>query len=116
MRLGVAVLVFGVALTGCAHAPPQQEGLAIDTIQLDDTITLRRMVVRNAHPAGTVLFLHGFPESVYAWKGIALTLGDRYEVHAFDWPGYGMSSRPPAETFAYAPADYARVLQAYIRK
>jgi pimeloyl-ACP methyl ester carboxylesterase len=38
-----------------------------------------------------------------------------HRIHAFDWPGYGLSSRPPADQFAYAPTDYARVLQAYIR-
>ncbi len=45
---------------------------------------LRRMVVRNPRPKGTVLFLHGFPETLYAWKDISLALADDYEVHAFD--------------------------------
>jgi pimeloyl-ACP methyl ester carboxylesterase len=63
-----------------------------------------------------VLFLHGFPETLYAWKDISLTLGRDYEVHAFDWPGYGFSSRPPVDAFSYAPKDYADVLRGYIRK
>ena len=109
-------LVFGALVaTGCAH-PPKAPDVSIDAIRIDDDITLRRMVVHNADAAGTVLFLHGFPETVYAWKDIALTLGARYEVHAIDWPGYGLSSRPPADRFAYAPKDYARVLRDYIRK
>jgi pimeloyl-ACP methyl ester carboxylesterase len=41
-------------------------------------------------------------------------LGKDYEVHAIDWPGYGLSSRPPADEFSYAPKDYARVLKEYI--
>lgn len=114
--LATLLLLLVAALGGaCVHYPPEC-GLSIDSIPLDDDITLRRMVVRNPAPEGTVLFLHGFPETVYAWKDIALTLGARYEVHAIDWPGYGLSSRPPTDRFAYAPKDYARVLQAYIRK
>jgi pimeloyl-ACP methyl ester carboxylesterase len=74
------------------------------------------MVVRNAAPKGTVLFLHGFPETLYAWADIAATLGREYEVHAFDWPGYGQSSRPSADQFAYAPRDYAGVLKDYIEQ
>ncbi|MBC9033782.1 alpha/beta hydrolase [Sphingomonas sp. JC676] len=81
---------------------------------IDATITLRRMVVQHPEPRGTVLLLHGFPETLYAYKDIALALGADYEVHAFDWPGHGFSSRPAVENFSYAPADYARILRAYI--
>lgn len=74
------------------------------------------MVVGNSRPKGIVLFLHGFPETLYAWKDISLVLAKDYEVHAFDWPGYGLSSRPPVDRFSYAPKDYAQVLKEYIRK
>ena len=74
------------------------------------------MVVHNPRPKGTVLFLHGFPETLYAWKDISLALADDYEVHAFDWPGYGLSSRPTVDRFSYAPKDYAHVLNEYIGK
>src|SRR5215469_14629186 len=89
---------------------------AIDFFAIDEEITLRRMVLRHANPKGAVLFLHGFPETVYAWTDIATALADDYEVHAFDWPGYGLSSRPAADRFSYAPRDYARVLDRYIGK
>lgn len=89
---------------------------AIGFFEIDEDITLRRMVLRNPKPKGTVLFLHGFPETLYAWKDISLALADDYEVHAFDWPGYGLSSRPTVDRFSYAPKDYARVLKQYIAK
>ena len=89
---------------------------AIGFFEIDQDITLRRMVLRNPKPKGTVLFLHGFPETLYAWKDISLALADDYEVHAFDWPGYGLSSRPTADRFSYAPKDYARILHQYIAK
>lgn len=86
----------------------------IETIAIDAAITLRRMIVRHPEPKGTVLLLHGFPETLFAFKDIAIALGTEHEVHAFDWPGYGLSSRPAVEAFSYAPADYARILKAYI--
>ncbi|GAO80235.1 MULTISPECIES: alpha/beta fold hydrolase [unclassified Sphingopyxis] len=89
---------------------------AVGFIEVDPAITLRHMVVHNPNPKGTVLLLHGFPETLYVWQDMSAALADDYEVHAFDWPGYGQSSRPAASEFAYAPRDYARVLKAYIAK
>ncbi len=88
--------------------------MSIDFVNVNADIKLRRLVVHSPKPKGTVLFLHGFPETLHAWKDIAAALGSEYDVHAFDWPGYGQSSRPPVESFSYAPADYARVLKDYI--
>ncbi|RQS36157.1 alpha/beta hydrolase [Burkholderia sp. Bp8992] len=87
----------------------------VGEVQVNADIKLRHMVYRPAYSKGTVLFLHGFPETMYAWKPIAESLSSDHEVHAFDWPGYGQSSRPSADRFSYAPMDYARVLEDYIR-
>jgi len=89
---------------------------SLERFEINSDITLRRMVVRTPRPNGIVLFLHGFPETLYAWKDISLALADDYEVHAFDWPGYGLSSRPAVDRFSYAPKDYAQVLNDYIMK
>jgi len=96
------------------NATPKPVPPELGFVHIDEDITLRRLVVRNADAQGAVLFLHGFPENSLAFKDIAIALGDAFEVHAFDWPGYGQSSRPSPDRFAYAPADYARVLKAYI--
>ncbi|ANP85618.1 alpha/beta fold hydrolase [Rhizobium leguminosarum] len=88
----------------------------VDFIEIDEVLTLRRMVVRASSPKGTVLFLHGFPETLTVWKEIATTLAHDYDVHAFDWPGYRQSSRPDLDRFSYAPRAYARVLKAYIER
>jgi pimeloyl-ACP methyl ester carboxylesterase len=110
--LGATVL--GVA---AAHvlAIGGAESSEIGFIDIGSDLKLRRMLVRSARPEGVVLFLHGFPETLHAWKDISLTLASDYEVHAFDWPGYGLSSRPPVDRFSYAPMDYADVLKRYIR-
>ena len=102
---------------GCARILPEREPQPeIGFIDIDSDIKLRRMIVRNSSSKGAVLFLHGFPETLYAWKDISVILGRDYEVHAFDWPGYGLSSRPPADRFSYSPEEYAQVLKNYIAK
>ncbi|WP_374046207.1 MULTISPECIES: alpha/beta fold hydrolase [Rhizobium] len=109
-------IVSSIATVTHADGRSQQPLANISFIQIDNDITLRRMVVHSPDPKGTVLFLHGFPETIYAWKEASLALADDYEVHAFDWPGYGFSSRPATDRFSYAPIDYARVLDGYIEK
>jgi pimeloyl-ACP methyl ester carboxylesterase len=97
-----------------AAAEPSRPDTTIEPLQVAPDLTLRRLIVRNPQAAGTVLLLHGFPETVHAWEGVASFLGSEFQVHAFDWPGFGGSSRPPVGQFAYTPRDYARVLKAYI--
>jgi len=114
-----ATILATAAVLGAAHAEApigQEQRAVVDFIAIDNDITLRRMLVRSPSPKGTVLFLHGFPETLYAWKDIALALATDFDVHAFDWPGFGLSSRPAVDKFAYAPRDFARVLGAYIDK
>jgi len=115
-RVAAACVAASLLASGCAapRPPAPPRSAEVGFIVIDADITLRRMVVECPSPQGTVLFLHGFPETLYAWKDIALALSDEYEVHAIDWPGFGQSSRPPVERFAYAPRDYARILGAYV--
>lgn len=118
LTLFAAVLSLGASISPAWAQAGSEPGPKPDVgfIEIDADVTLRRMVVHNPKPKGVVLFLHGFPETLYAWEGISRSLADDYEVHAFDWPGYGLSSRPAADRFAYAPRDYARVLKGYIEK
>lgn len=116
-RLSIFALLLGAAvLAACSHFDHRSPRQEISFLEIGSGIQLRRLVVRGSKPKGSVLFLHGFPETLYAWKNIAPTLADDYEVHAFDWPGFGLSTRPPADKFSYAPSEYARILKAYIRK
>lgn len=89
---------------------------SIDHIEINEQITLRRLRLSPPRPRGTILLLHGFPETLRAWETIAPALARDYEVHAIDWPGYGLSSRPSPDRFSYAPRDYARILDEYIRR
>ena len=116
--LFAAALALGAASSSAwAQAPAEPARQAqIGFIEVGTGLSLRRMVVHSPKPKGTILLLHGFPETLYAWEGVARPLAVDYEVHAFDWPGFGLSSRPTADRFSYAPRDYARVLKAYIEK
>jgi len=87
---------------------------AIGMLEVDGTITLRRMILGHPDPKGFVVLLHGFPETLLAWKEIALALAQDFEVHAFDWPGFGFSSRPSVDRFSYSPRGYARLLKDYL--
>lgn len=108
---------------GASIAPAAARSVSIETttteigyVEIDRDISVRRMVVHSPRPKGVILLLHGFPETLYAWNGVTDELGGEYEVHAFDWPGFGLSSRPSSATFSYSPRDYARVLRQYIAK
>jgi pimeloyl-ACP methyl ester carboxylesterase len=114
--LATIALLCALILPARAEVSEQERRADIGFLEIDQDLTLRRMVVRSPSAKGTALFLHGFPETLYAWKDIALALADDCEVHAFDWPGYGLSSRPAVDKFSYAPKDYARVLSEYVRK
>ncbi|MBY0583154.1 MAG: alpha/beta hydrolase [Sphingomonas sp.] len=117
LLLYAVLAVFAATSPLAAQSPRAAEAdTEISFLEVDSSITVRRMVVHSAHPKGTVLLLHGFPETLYSWRAVATALADEYEVHAFDWPGYGQSSRPAAGKFAFSPQDYANVLRAYVKK
>lgn len=105
-----SALAISAYASGASLSPNEEVGF----VKVSPDITLRRMVIKHPQAKGTVLFLHGFPETMLTWRSLAQQLGNDYEVHAFDWPGYGESSRPSPDRFAYAPRDYAQVVKNYI--
>ncbi|MGM4989805.1 alpha/beta fold hydrolase [Tardiphaga sp. 841_E9_N1_2] len=112
-----ATLTLGASISPAAtHEDVARPIAEIGFVTLNKDITVRQMLIRNPRSKGVVLLLHGFPETLHTWQPVAESLSDEYEVHAFDWPGYGQSSRPSTDKFSYAPSDYARVLKEYIVK
>ena len=73
---------------------------------------------REAGPkdAPTVMLLHGFPTSSQMFRKLIPALGDRYHVIAPDYPGYGHSSMPPREAFAYTFDNLARVVDEFTQQ
>jgi len=73
---------------------------------------------REAGPKGapTVLLLHGFPTSSQMFRNLIPKLADKYHVVAPDYPGYGYSSMPPHDAFAYTFDNLAKVIDEFTVK
>jgi pimeloyl-ACP methyl ester carboxylesterase len=70
---------------------------------------------REAGPqdAPVVLLLHGFPSSSHMFRDLIPQLATRYRVIAPDYPGFGASSAPAVEAFAYTFAGLADLLDRF---
>jgi pimeloyl-ACP methyl ester carboxylesterase len=70
---------------------------------------------REAGPpdAPTLLLLHGFPSSSRMFMPLMPLLADRHHLIAPDYPGFGHSSSPPREAFAYTFDHLAEVVDAF---
>lgn len=70
---------------------------------------------REAGPtdAPAILLLHGFPTSSQMFRGLIPALADSYRVVAPDYPGYGHSSMPSHEEFAYTFDNLADVIDKF---
>ncbi|MBV8078168.1 MAG: alpha/beta hydrolase [Planctomycetaceae bacterium] len=66
--------------------------------------------------APTVLLLHGFPTSSQMFRNLIPALADRYHVVAPDYPGFGHSSMPPRDRFAYTFDNLAKVIDDFTAK
>jgi pimeloyl-ACP methyl ester carboxylesterase len=69
------------------------------TIQIDGLDIFFREAGDRANP--TLLLLHGFPTSSQMFRNLIPRLSDRFHVVAPDYPGFGQSSFPDREQFAY---------------
>lgn len=58
----------------------------------------------------TVLLLHGFPTSSHMFRELIPELADDYHVIAPDYPGFGASDMPPAESYDYSFANTASIM------
>jgi pimeloyl-ACP methyl ester carboxylesterase len=81
------------------------------------TVKVRALDVfyREAGPqdAPVVLLLHGFPTSSQMFRNLIPALADRYRVVAPDYPGFGHSSMPPRDEFAYTFDNLAAVVEEF---
>jgi len=66
--------------------------------------------------APLVLLLHGFPSSSHMYRHLVPALADRYHVIAPDLPGFGLSSMPPREEFAYGFGRFVDIIEAFLEK
>jgi pimeloyl-ACP methyl ester carboxylesterase len=81
------------------------------------TVKVRDLDVfyREAGPkdAPAVLLLHGFPTSSQMFRNLLPALADRYRVLAPDYPGFGHSSMPLRDEFAYTFDNLGTVVEEF---
>ncbi|MEY3866284.1 MAG: hypothetical protein RLZZ338_175 [Cyanobacteriota bacterium] len=64
-----------------------------------------------------VLLLHGFPSQSHSWTVIMPELANiGYHAIAPDWIGFGFSSRPEKNDFAYTPEAFIKALSDLIKE
>src|ERR1700677_3428842 len=70
---------------------------------------------REAGPkdAPAVLLLHGFPTSSQMFRNLLPALADSYRVVAPDYPGFGHSSMPARNEFAYTFDNIGSVVEEF---
>ncbi|MGH9382611.1 MAG: alpha/beta fold hydrolase, partial [Thermoanaerobaculia bacterium] len=55
-----------------------------------------------------ILMCHGNPTWSFLYRDLIKSLGDRFRCIAPDYPGFGLSDRPPG--YGYTPAEHAQVV------
>ncbi|OBK19292.1 alpha/beta fold hydrolase [Mycobacterium asiaticum] len=70
------------------------------------TVFLRRFGTPGAPP---LVCVHGFPTSSIDYYALARELKSEFEIFALDFPGYGVSDKPP-QPYIYSLYDDARLL------
>ncbi len=103
-----------IALTLGLPASARQPDVYHKTVKIGDLdIFYREAGPRNAP---TVLLLHGFPTSSQMFRKLLPALGDTYHLIAPDYPGYGHSSMPMHDKFAYTFDNLAKVIDEFTER
>ncbi|HEX8910981.1 MAG TPA: alpha/beta hydrolase [Humisphaera sp.] len=102
------------ALAAPQAARPDPRQVLYKTVKVGDV----NVFYREAGPkdAPTLLLLHGFPTSSQMFRNLIPALADKYHVVAPDYPGYGHSSMPPRDKFAYTFDNLAAVVDGFTEK
>src|SRR5271166_1358826 len=115
-KLTLPLLAATAWTLGLTDAASGQQSVAV----LHKTVKVGELDIfyREAGPkdAPTVLLLHGFPTSSQMFRNLIPALADQYHLVAPDYPGFGHSSMPPRDKFAYTFDNLATVIDEFIEK
>jgi pimeloyl-ACP methyl ester carboxylesterase len=105
------LLLAALAVPAVAADPPKTHHKTVKVGDLD-------VFYREAGPkdAPAVLLLHGFPSSSQMFRHLIPKLADTYRVVAPDYPGFGQSSMPARDQFAYTFDHLAEVVEKFTEK
>ena len=112
-------------ITACAAKPPERRkrghlralaqrrddvALAVDNRSQWRTVEVT-VFTRRAGTPGTpaLVCVHGFPTSSIDFYALTEELGAEFDIFTLDFPGYGLSDKPP-EPYVYSLYDDARLL------
>jgi pimeloyl-ACP methyl ester carboxylesterase len=95
----IAALLLAALVPAYAAPPPGPPTLYLN-VEVDGV----RLFYRDAGPrdAPVVLLLHGFPASSFMYRDLIERLAGDYRVIAPDYPGFGYSDAPQADSFTYS--------------
>lgn len=110
----VAVLAMAMATIGLNSSQIYAAGPKADTPKVAYRTTKidgLDIFLREAGPknAPAILLLHAYPSSSFMFRNLIPLLMDKYHVVAPDFPGYGQSSAPSVDKFAYTFENFADV-------
>ena len=107
----IAYLAFG---TPTMAADPKPVKVEYKTVKVGDLDIFYREAGPKDAPA--ILLLHGFPTSSQMFRNLIPALGDKYRVVAPDYPGFGHSSMPQRDKFAYTFDNLSKVMDEFTEK
>ncbi len=81
------------------------------TVSVDGLDIFYREAGHEDKPA--ILLLHGFPSASHMFRDLIPELCRDYRVVAPDLPGFGQSSQPEREVFAYTFDNLARIIEGF---
>ena len=88
---------------------PKQNPVRYNTIRVNELDIFYREA--GADDAPTILLLHGFPTSSNMFRNLIPRLATSFHVVAPDYPGFGYSSMPSHEDFAYTFENLTNVVE-----
>ena len=115
-RAALMLLSFTTLALGTAQTVSAQSAVKVlhKTIKVDGLDIFYREA--GAKDAPAILLLHGFPTSSQMFRNLIPALADKYHVIAPDYPGYGHSSMPSRDKFAYTFDNLAKVIDEFTVK
>ena len=87
--VALGLLAIATSARSPSPAPPVQAAY-VDAAG----VRLRYACTGTRGAAPTVVLVHGFGESLVAWRGVASRLAESHAVCALDLPGFGLSDKP----------------------
>lgn len=84
------------------------------TIEIDGLHIFYREAGDKNNP--TILLLHGFPTSSHMFRKLIPVLANEFHLIAPDYPGFGASSMPHVDEFAYSFDNLAQIIEKFVNR